>query len=184
MALERLGSERAYRFYLASPLAFADWENPTPAELNANPTNDPDGLVFNLTCAVSVDGTTFDLGQAETDDSLTFCQRAGSTTRLAENPEIVFQIERSKDRWIESEPATRDTANLTFSLLAWRGVEYFAIMSIGEDPDEAFGEGQRIKMARVATDYLVDESGAGEMIRGTQNFAVRGDLNWNFELGA
>ena len=63
MALKRLQRDEVYRFYLASPLAFADWENPTTAELNANPTNDPNGLIFNLSCALDTDTSQFDLDE-------------------------------------------------------------------------------------------------------------------------
>lgn len=183
MALTRLQG-LVHRFYLASPLAFADWENPTTAELNANPTNDPDGLIFNLTCALNTDGTTFDLGDPDTDDSLTFCQRAGETTDLSQNPEIVFEVERSKTPWLVNDPATEDVANLAFSLLAWRGVEYMAIMSVGKADDALFAVGDRVKMGRVATDHGIDVSGTGENIRLQQNFANRGDVNWNHTLTA
>lgn len=55
MALKRLQKDEVYRFYLASKLAFEDWENPTTAELNANPTNDPNGL--SGTCPVRLTRT-------------------------------------------------------------------------------------------------------------------------------
>lgn len=183
MALAR-SQGLVHRLYLASPLAFADWQNPTTAELNANPTNDPDGLIFNLSCALNQDGTQFDMGDPETDDSLTFCQVAGTSPITGFSPEIVYQIERSTNPWVVSDAATFDTANLAFSLLAWRGVEYFAIMSVGRGPEDPFVVGDRVKMARVATDHLIDEMGSGENVRGTQTFADRGDVNWNYELTA
>lgn len=183
MALTRLKG-LVHRFYLASPLAFEDWTNPTTAELNANPTNDPDGLIFNVTCALNTDGTTFDLGDPTTDDSLTFCQVAGTSPILEHNPEIVFQAVRSTNPWIVSDTATEDIANLTFSLLAWPDVEYMAIMSVGEEPETPFTVGDRIKMARVATDIGVDVTGSGENTALDQNFLARGDVAWNIELTA
>lgn len=183
MALKRLQG-LVHRLYLVSPLAFADWENPTVAELNANPTNDPNGLIFNLTCALNTDGTQFDLGDPEMDDSLTFCQRAGEETEISKTPEIVFEAERSRTPWLVSDPASLDTANLAFSLLAWRGVEYFALMSVGKGPDEPFAVDDRIKMAQVATDHGLDVTGSGENIRLQQNFASRGNVNWNYRLTA
>lgn len=182
MALERLPGDLVWRFWLASPLAFEDWENPTAAEMNANPNNDPDGLIFNITCALNTDGTTFDIGEGDTDDSLTFCQRAGTSEVLNYAPEIVLQIERSTKRWVESDPSTLDDANLAFSLMAWRGVEYFAIMSIGDAPDAAVDAGDRLKMARVATDHLIDEHDSGANVRSTQTPLARGDVNWNFTV--
>lgn len=181
MANERLFGP-ATRFYLASPLAFDDWQNPTTAELNANPTNDPNGLIWNVTCALAEDGTTFDLGESETDDSLSFCQVAGAVNPTSYNPEIVFSAFRSSEPWIVSDPASFNTAELTRTLISYRGVEYFAIASVGEPNDESFAVGHRIKMARVSTDSGVDEIGSGENVLLNQDFASRGDVNWNYEL--
>lgn len=174
----------AVRIYLASPLAFADWKNPTTTELNANPNNDPDGLIWNLTCAVDRADSTFDLGDAETDDSLSFCQVAGTTSPTSANPEFVYSIFRSDTPWVVSDAATLNTANLAFSLLAWRGVEYFAIVSVGEAFDETFSVGDRLKMGRVGTVDIVDTVGTGEMVKATQNFRALGDLNWNYKVAA
>lgn len=188
MALRRLQRDEVYRFYLASPLAFADWENPTTDELNANPTNDPNGLIFNITCALNQDGTTFSLDDPELDESLSFCQSAGSTERMAENPNVVLEIFRSRQAWTNASSTSAangfNSANLAFSLLAWRGVEYMAIMSVGRDEDAPFEVGDRIKMAEVATDFGVDVFGSGENIRMSQDFANRSRVNWNYSLEA
>lgn len=172
MANERLYNP-ATRFLLAYPEAFADWQNPTVAELNANPDNDLTGKIFDITCALNQDDTTFDLGDSETDDSLTFCQVAGNANPTSMNPDIVFGIERSRD------PLEDNTANVAFGLLAWKGVEYFAILSVGEEPGTEFAERHRVKMARVAVDNPVDLIGTGENIRLQQTFAQRGDVLWN-----
>lgn len=166
------------RFYIAFPEAFADWQNPTTAELNANLTNDPTGLVFNVTCALNQDGTNFDLGDSDTDDSLTFCQVAGAANPTTLNPDITYEIERSKN------PTASNTANVAFGLMAWKGVEFFVIASVGKSPDETFAVGDRVKMARVAIDYPTDVYNIGENVRLTQAFANRGDVNWNYELVA
>lgn len=183
MANERLFGP-ATRFYLASPLAFADWQNPTTAELNANPTNSPNGLIWDITCALSEDGTQFDLGESETDDSLSFCQVAGAVTPTFYNPEIVFSVFRSTNAWVVSDPTTYDTAELARTLLSYKGIEYFAILSVGEENGTDFAVGDRVKMARVSTDYGVDEIGAGDNAMLMQDFANRGDINWNYELTA
>lgn len=172
------------RFVLAHPLAFADWKNPTSAELNANLTNDPAGLVWNITCAVSQDDTTHDLGDSDTDDSLSFCQVAGDFNPVTYNPDILWSIFRDAKQWKVSDSTTESVANLAFSLLSHRGVEYFAIASVGEAYDEPFAPGQRVKMARVETDFIADVLGSGATVRGNQDFAARGDLNWNYELVA
>ena len=64
-----MANTRLYRanvtFCLAHPEAFANRTAPTAAELNG-------ALVKNITCALNEDGTTFTLGDSDTDDSLTF----------------------------------------------------------------------------------------------------------------
>lgn len=174
----------AVRIYLAAPNHFADWQNPTAAELNANLTNDPNGTIFNITCAVDRADSTFDLGDAEVDDSLSFCQTQGTKNPTSFNPEISLSIFRSLDRWIVSDSATENTANLAFSLLFARGVEYFAIMSVGKENDEQFAIGDRLKMAKVATPDPVDSIGSGEMARLTVDLLSRGDVNWNYEVAS
>jgi len=188
MALRRLQRDEVYRFFLASPLAFADWENPTVAELNANPTNDPNGLIFSITCALNQDGTTFNLDDPELDESLSFCQSSGTTERMAENPNVVLEIFRSEQPWTNASSTSAangyNSANLAMSLLAWRGIEYFAIMSIGKDEDAPFAVGDRIKMAEVATDFGVDVMGSGENVRMSNDTAARSRVNWNYTVAA
>lgn len=183
MALERLQGQ-VYKFYLASPLAFADWQNPTLAELNANPDNDPNGLIFNLTCALDTDGTTFDLADPEMDDSTSFCQEANDSEPMSQNVEITYQSFRATEETRIQDPTKWNTAHLAFTLMAWRGVEYFAIMSIGNEFDSPFELGDRIKMAKVSTDYGIDTVGTSENIRLTQTFAFRGSVAWNIEIAA
>lgn len=172
----------AVRIYLAAPNHFADWKNPTSAELNANPTNDPNGTIWNITCTVDRADSTFDLGDAEVDDSLSFCQTQGTSNPTSFNPEIALSIFRSLDRWKVSDAATYNTANLAFSLLFARGVEYFAIMSVGKDNAETFAVGDRVKLARVVTPDPVDSIGSGEMARLSCDLLNRGDVNWNYEI--
>lgn len=186
MALERLynNPKPVSRFYLAARTHFADWTAPTAAELNANPTNDPAGTIFNLTCALSQEDTTHDLGDSETDDELSFCQVAGAVNPTSFNPEIVWTIFRDNNPWIVSDTDSESVANLAFSLLAWRGVEYFAILSVGEAYDQPFAVGDRVKMASVATNDITDVIDSGSSVKGTQTFLGRGDVAWNIEVGA
>lgn len=193
MANARLIEDDVYRFGLASPLAFADWTAPTVAEMNANPDNLPSALIWNLTCALNQDTTTFDLDDPDLDDSVSFCQRAGSGEVMTENATVVYNFFRSKGRWLDaanttvpSDPAADgyNVSELALSLMAWRGVEYFAWMSIGKKPDAPFEVGDDISLIRVATDYGVDEVGTGENARMTQSFGMRGDILWRYRLEA
>lgn len=183
MANERLFNP-AVRYFLASPLAFADWQNPTSAELNANPTNDPNGLIWDLSCALFQDDTSFTLGDPEMDEELSFCQVAGAATPTSQNPEVNYTTFLSDTPWIVSDDQTRNQANLAHSLLQWRGVEYFFIKSTGEAPGTAFAPGQRVSMVRAATDDAVPTVGAGENAKLSQTPLRRGDLNWRYELAA
>lgn len=184
MSNERLFGPKT-RIGLASVYHFDDWENPTVAEMNAAfGAADPTGSIWDLSCALDLDNSTFNLGESETDDELSFCQTAGAANPTDFNPEIVYQAFRSTEPWIVSDPATFDQANLAFSLLAWRGVEYFAWYSDGKGPGEPFTVGDRVSLVRVATDFGVDETGTGENVKLNQTFGFRSDINWRFKLSA
>ncbi len=188
MALKRLQKDEVYRFYLASKLAFEDWENPTVAELNANPTNDPNGLIWNLSCALDTDTTQFDLDEPDSDDSLTFCQSSGNQEPTEYAATVAYGVQLAKERWTDASSTLAadgfNTSTLAQSLLTWRGVEYFAILSVGEDVDAPFAAGHRIKMAEVATDHGIVEGGSGEMLKMTATFAKRSSILWNATLTA
>ena len=160
------------RWYVAAKEAFADWTQPTTAELN-NTTN---GLVTNITCAVNQNGSNFDLADPDTDDSLTFCQVAGSVNATTQNVDIAIEVETSAVKNVVN------TATKAHSLLRWPGVEYFFIMSVGESPDAPFAVGDQIKMADAETDWGVDVAGTGENIRLSQTPLSRGSIAWNVKL--
>lgn len=166
---------RLYRenitFALALPEAFADWEAPTAAELNG-------ALVYNITCALNEGGTSFDLGDSDTDDSLSFCQAAGAVSPTYYNPAVTFEAFRSED------PTDDNTANTAFGLMAFPDVEYFAILRVKGAPDASFATGDRVSLVRVKTDNPVDVIAAGENIRISNAFLSQGDVNWNYEVAA
>ena len=167
---------RLYRenitFLLAHPEAFADRTAPTAAELN-----DTD-LVHNITCALNEDGTEFTLGDSDTDDSLTFCSKAGISTPTFYNPTVVMEAFRDAD--VEA----TGVFNEAFDLLAWPDVEYIAILRVGERSDTAFAAGDRIKMVGVKTDIGTDVAASGENIRINQAFLNTDFVNWNYEVAA
>lgn len=181
MANDRLQGN-VYRFGLILPGGLSDWTAPTSAELNANPTNNPNGLVFNLTCALDVDNTSFSLDDPEMDDSHSFCQSASDEEPTADNVTVSFSAFRATGEGKIGNPSVWNTAHLAFTLLAWRGVEYYAFRSLGESPEAGFAPGQYIDLVKVATNWGTDEVGTGEPVRITQDFAFRGDVNWNYKL--
>ena len=157
---------------LAFVEAFADWQNPTAAELNNT------DLVKNITCALNEDGTTFNLADSDTDDTITFCESAGSVSPTRTNVEVVYEAERSED------PTASNQANEAFGLMAFPDIEYYAILRVGHDSDVPFAVGQRVSLVRVGTDLPVDVMGGNENIRIQQNFLAKGDINWNYEVAA
>lgn len=170
MADVRLYRENVF-MGLAVPEAFTNWQAPTAAELNG-------ALVYDITCALNEDGSTFNLSDSDTDDTLTFCQAAGTVNPTRENAEVVFESERSEN------PTASNVANTAFGLLAFPDVEYFAILRIGQASDTAFAVGDRVSLVRVSTDFPVDVVGSGENVRLQQNFLFKGDINWGFEVAA
>lgn len=186
--LPALKDDNVYRLYLLDPAAVEDITNVTAAELNANPTNDPSGLVWNLTCALDTASTTFDLDASERDDSTTFCQTAGDSGRMSESATIVYGFNESKTRWLDAESLLENdgfnTANLAKSLLQHRGQRYYALMSIGKAHDAAFVAGDQYKLAEVATDHLVSEDATGSNRILSQTFAFQSDLAWNYSVAA
>lgn len=170
-----MANVRLYRenitFLLAHPEAFADRTAPTAAELNG-------ALVHNITCALNEDGTEFTLGDSDTDDSLTFCSKAGVSTPTFYNPTVVFEAFRDADVTANGE------FNKAFDLLAFPDIEYIAILRVGERSDTAFAVGDKIKMVGVKTDYGTDVVASGENVRINQAFMNNDFVNWNYEVAA
>jgi hypothetical protein len=170
-----MANTRLYRenitFLLAHPEAFADRTAPTAAELNGV-------LVHNITCALNEDGTEFTLGDSDTDDSLTFCSKAGISTPTFYNPTVMMEAFRDAD------VMATGVFNEAFDLLAWPDVEYIAILRIGKNSDVAFAATDKIKMVGVKSDWGTDVVASGENMRIAQAFMNNDFVNWNYEVAA
>lgn len=153
---------------LAAIEAFADPENPTTAELNNA------SFVYNLTCALWEEDTEHTLGDPDTDDGLTFCATAGEQTPTSDNYTIVYSALRDRDPIPVSTQLGQGLFNYTLEKLQFPDVPYYAILRVGPDSDEPFAVGDRIDIARVRTDIPVDQMGASENYRITQNFLSDG----------
>jgi hypothetical protein len=171
-----MANVRLYRenitFLLAHPEAFADRTAPTAAELNNT------DLVHNITCALNEDGTEFTLGDSDTDDTLTFCSKAGISTPTFYNPTVAMEAFR------DANVDATGVFNEAFDLLAFPDIEYIAILRVGKDSDTAFTAGDRIKMVAVKTDFGTDIVASGENIRINQAFLNNDFVNWNYEVAA
>ena len=170
-----MANTRLYRenitFLLAHPEAFADRTAPTAAELNGP-------LVHNITCALNEAGTEFTLGDSDTDDTLTFCSKAGIKTPTFYNPTVSMEAFRDAD------VAATGVFNEAFDLLAWPDVEYIAILRVGKNSDVAFATADKIKMVGVKTDWGTDVVASGENMRIAQAFLNNDFVNWNYEVAA
>ena len=170
-----MSNERLYRenitFLLVHPEAFADRTQPTAAELNG-------ALAHNVTCALNEDGTEITLGDSDTDDSLTFCSKAGVSTPTFFNPTVVYEAFRDAD------PSAAGVFNLAHNLLAFPDIEYYAVLRVGKDSDEPFAVGDRVKIIGVKTDYGTPVVANGENQRINQAFLANDFVNWNYEVAA
>jgi hypothetical protein len=171
-----MANVRLYRenitFLLAHPEAFADRTAPTAAELNNG------DLVHNITCALNEAGTEFTLGDSDTDDTLTFCSKAGIKTPTFYNPTVTMEAFR------DANVDATGVFNEAFDLLAWPDVEYIAILRVGKNSNVAFAAGDVIKMVGVKTDWGTDVVASGENIRMAQAFLNNDFVNWNYEVAS
>lgn len=166
---DRLYREAVY-LGLAYPEAFANPELPTSAELNNAM------LVKDITCATWEDGTEFTLGDPNTDDGLSFCDAAGSTTTTTKNPTVTLAVLRDEDR------SATGLYNMAFDHLAFADIPYYAIERIGMANTVPFAPGQSVRIVRVRTDNPTDQLNADSNALLTQSMLPDGLVNWNFRL--
>lgn len=160
------------RFDLAYPEAFEDPAHPTPAELNNA------ALVHNITCALDESGTEFTLGDPDTDDALSFCDKAGSTTATFMNPTVNFTAFSDEDR------VAAGVYNLARDLLGFPDAPFIAIQRVGYDSDVAYADDQRINMVGITTDLPVSVEEAGTNARISNTTLPDGFVNWGHHIGS
>ena len=171
MPTERLYRENV-RIDVAYPGAFANASAPTAAELN-NAT-----YVKNITCALDEDGTDISLGDPDTDDSLSFCDAAGSQTATFKNPTAVLVAYRDEDR------AATGVYDLALQHLAFPDVPLIVILRVGYRSDVAYATTQKVKMVGIKTDLPVSVEESGENARLSNTGLNDGFVNWNYLIAA
>lgn len=171
MSLDRL-FRQTIRIDLAYPEAFANPSRPTAAELNDA------RLVKNITCALDEDNTEFTLGDPDTDDSLSFCDAAGSQTATFKNPSVTLSAYRDENRIADG------LYNLVFNHLVHPDVPYIAILRVGLAETVAYGAGQYIRMVGGRTDIGVSVEESGQNARIQSAFLPDGFVNWNYEVAS
>ena len=169
MTLNRL-FRQTVRIDLAYPEAFENPAHPTALELN-NAV-----LVKNITCALDEDNTEFTLNDPDTDDSLSFCDAAGSQTATFKNPSVTLSAYRDADR------SAAGLYNEVFNHLIHPDIPYVAILRIGLAEDVPYGVGQYIRMVGGLTDIGVSVEESGENARIQSALLSHGFVNWNYRV--
>ena len=169
-------TERLYRENIRVDVAyeegFVNKALPTAAELN-NAI-----YVKNITCALDEDGTDISLGDPDTDDSLSFCDAAGSTTATFKNPSVVLVAYRDEDR------SATGVYDLALQHLGFPDVPLIAILRVGARSDVAYAVGQKIKMVGIKTDLPVSVEESGENARISNTGLNDGFVNWNYLIAS
>lgn len=171
MALDRL-FRQTVRFDIAYPEAFANSAAPTAAELNNSL------LVKNITCALDEDTTEFTLNDPDTDDSLTFCDAAGTQTATFKNPNVVLAANRDADR------SASGVFDLAFQHLAFKDIPYIVILRLGLDNATAYATNQFIRMVGGSTDLPVSVEESGTNARISNTILPNGFVNWNYKIAS
>lgn len=161
-------------WFVALPEAFANRAAPTAAEF-AGP------LVFDITCAVDEEATTFQLSDSDTDDRYSYCTESGQDTPTNYNPEVELGFYRDADR-----TATGAFAD-AFNLLHSPDIPLYIIKRTG-DQDNAPGTpvaiDDRISMQYIKTDYGVDAVAVDDPAMMTQSGLQQGWILWQFTVQA
>ena len=171
MALERL-FRQAVRIDLAYPEAFENPADPKPAELN-NAV-----LVKNITCALDEDSTEFTLNDPDTDDSLSFCDAAGTQSATFKNPSVVLTAYRDADR------SASGVYDLALQHLGVEDNPHIALLGAGRDETWPYAAGQYIRMVGASTDLPVSLEESGENARIQNTLRPDGFVNWNHQIVA
>jgi len=167
---------------LALDSAFANPAAPTTTELNDR------RFVHLISCGLTEDNTSLELGDSETDDTLTFCSIGSETTPTSFNPTATLTW--LKDANTGGSGSTVDLTSLFNKIEAMLGspdIPYILISRTGPNPsqDINFAVGHVIKMASFNTDYpqLVLENNSP--IRGSNELVYNGKIvNWNYTIAS
>lgn len=169
MALDRL-FRQTVRIDIAYPEAFVNPAAPTVAELN-NAT-----WVKNITCALDEETTEITLNDPDTDDSLSFCDAAGSQTATFKNPNVVLTAYRDADR------SATGLFDLALQHLGYKDIPYIVILRLGLDNSTAYAADQFIRMVGGKTDLPVSVEESGENARIQNTILPDGFVNWNYKI--
>jgi hypothetical protein len=155
--------------YVASSDAFADWKNPTFAELTSSTK------VFNISAAVT-DDYTLNQTDSQSDNSLSLVDNADVTTPT------YFNYEASLDGFRDQSLTATSVYNKFRDLFNTVDTEYYLIKRVGKLHSDTLVGGDLISIFGVKTDYPVDIFGDGEMIRFGARFLTTGKVKLNYTV--
>ena len=157
--------------YVANSDAFANWSAPTLTEI----TDATD--VFNISPAVT-DDYTLNQTESDSDDSLAIVDNADVQTPTYFNYEASIDLFRDEDLTADS------VYNKARDLFSTVDTKYYLIKRVGYAHDAPFAAGQLISIYGVTTDYAIDITGDGEMVRLGARFLTTGEVAINVAIGA
>ena len=157
--------------YVATSDAFADWKNPTFAELTSSTK------VFNISAAVT-DDYTLNQTDSQSDNSLSLVDNADVTTPT------YFNYEASLDGFRDQSLTATSVYNKFRDLFKTEDVEYYLIKRVGRPNSDNLTAGDLISIFGVKTDFPVDIFGDGEMIRMGARFLTTGKVKINYTVPA
>lgn len=153
------------------PEAFADFANPTVAELNSAT------MGFNISCAIE-DSYTLNQTESDTDDSLTICDVGNVETPTFLNYEATLPIFRDKDL------AANGVFNLAFRLFKVEGIPLILAVRIGTLQTEPHVLDETVSLFGFDTDNPTDLVEDQSMIRLEAHFKPTGRINANYKVVA
>lgn len=157
--------------YVAAADAFADWKAPTLAEITSATK------VFNISQAVT-DDYTLNQTESQSDNSLSIVDNADVTTPT------YYNYEASLDGFRDENLSATSVYNKFRDLFKAPDVKYYLIKRVGVTHDAAFAAGQEISIFGVKTDFPVELTGDGEMIRMGARFLTTGEVAVNVAIAA
>jgi hypothetical protein len=152
--------------YVATSDAFADWTAPTLTEITAA------AKVFNISPAVT-DDYTLNMTDSESDNSLSVIDNADVQTPTYHNYEASF------DGFRDANLSATSVYNKFRDLFDAPDVKYYLIKRVGKTHDAAFAAGDEVSMYGVKTDFPIDITGDGEMVRLGARFLTTGEVKVN-----
>lgn len=166
---------------MAYPEAFANWQAPTAAELNAQfaytPTASQANMVFNISCAI-LDDYTLNQTDSDTDNTRTICDEGEVSNPTFMNFEASFETLRDES------VTDAGLFNMAAELTRAPDRPFVLIKRIGHKASTPFAVGQDVSLFPVLTDYPQDGVDSGALLTHGHRFIPDGAPVINYKVAA